>query len=128
TYFSQNHDNKSFYLEKVFGSVNINGEVEEMEMYNVPPLESVSVTSENNIKMENINAICNGKDTNNISSYHFDDINNNINVNNSCNGSDENRAHHEVENLFHEDLNVGDWDLEELMKDVSSFPFLDFSN
>jgi myb proto-oncogene protein len=31
-------------------------------------------------------------------------------------------------NLWHgsEELKVGEWDLEELMKDVSAFPFLDF--
>lgn len=120
TYLSQNnHDSKSFYLEKVFGSVNINGgEGYEMENYNVPNLESVNstITSEHSLKLENA---CNGEDTNyNISSYNFDDINK----------IDQNRANDEVENLFHGDLTVGDWDLEDLMKDVSSFPFLDFSN
>jgi myb proto-oncogene protein len=134
TFFSQNnHDNKSYYLEKMFGSVNVNGaEGVEMEIYNVPPLESVNnstITSENNtIKMENA---CNiGEDTNyNISSYNFDDINNIVN---NCNvvskRIDQNIADDEVENLFHGDLTVADWNLEDLMKDVSSFPFLDFSN
>jgi transcription factor MYB, plant len=134
TYLSQNnHDSKSFYLEKMFGSVNIiNGvEGDEMEIYNVPPLESVNtnstITCEHSVKMENA---CNGEDGNYNSSYNFDDINN-IVINN-CNvvsKRSENRADHdEVENLFHGDLSVGDWDLEDLMKDVSSFPFLDFSN
>ncbi|PNX99893.1 transcription factor MYB 46-like protein [Trifolium pratense] len=136
TFFSQNnnHDNKSYYLEKMFGSVNINGaEGVEMEIYNVPPLESVNnstITSENNtIKMENINACNIGEDTNyNISSYNFDDINNIVNNCNVVKRIDQNRAVDEVENLFHGDLTVADWDLEDLMKDVSSFPFLDFSN
>ncbi|XP_061337945.1 transcription factor MYB83-like [Gastrolobium bilobum] len=42
---------------------------------------------------------------------------------------DNNRAENRVgvENLFEEELTMGEWDFEELMKDVSSFPFLDFS-
>lgn len=110
-------DSKGFYLENgVFGG--------EGEIY-VPPLESVSNISDHNLKME---SACNNGDkdtiiTNNINSY-FDDINNIVNYN--CNNikRGENRAD-QVENLFE---TVGEWDLEELMKDVSSFPFLDFSN
>ncbi|XP_020206225.1 transcription factor MYB83 [Cajanus cajan] len=102
--------NKGLYLENggIFGSVNIGAEG---EMY-VPPLESVSTTSDHNLKVE---STCN-TDTNNS---YFDDINS---ILNNCN----NRAG--VENLFQEELTIGEWDLEELMKDVSSFPFLDFSN
>ncbi|XP_058735084.1 transcription factor MYB83-like [Vicia villosa] len=132
SYFSQNnHDSKStFYLEKVFGSVNINGAEREDEIgiYNVPPLESVNSTityDEHTIKMEK-NIAFNGEDTYNNSSYNFDNINNIVNV--SKRSDNQNRGEDEVENLFHGDLSVGDWDLEDLMKDVSSFPFLDFSN
>ncbi|KAG4967195.1 hypothetical protein JHK87_032846 [Glycine soja] len=114
-------DNKGIYLENggVFGSVNIGAEG---DVY-VPPLESVSTTSDHNLKVE---STCN-TDTNNS---YFDDINsillNNCNIN-SNNKRAENRAGG-VENLFQEELTIGEWDLEELMKDVSSFPFLDFSN
>ena len=114
-------NNKGFYLENggVFGSVNIGAEG---DVY-VPPLESVSTTSDHNLKVE---STCN-TDTNNS---YFDDINsillNNCNIN-SNNKRAENRAGG-VENLFQEELTIGEWDLEELMKDVSSFPFLDFSN
>ncbi|KAL9296563.1 hypothetical protein ACSQ67_022459 [Phaseolus vulgaris] len=109
-------DHKGFYLENggVFGSVNIGAEG---DMY-VPPLESVSTTSDHNLKVE---STCN-TDTNNS---YFDDINSVI-LNNCSNKRTENRAG--VENLFQEELTMGEWDLEELMKDVSSFPFLDFSN
>ncbi|OIW05733.1 hypothetical protein TanjilG_23519 [Lupinus angustifolius] len=79
----------------------------------VPSLESVSTTSDHNLKVENA---CNNIDTNN-NSY----LNNSINKIKA-----ENR--NGVDNLFQEELAMGDWDLEEFMKDVSSFPFLDFSN
>ncbi|KAK7341639.1 hypothetical protein VNO80_24576 [Phaseolus coccineus] len=117
-YFSSQSgvDHKGFYLQNggVFGSVNIGAEG---DMY-VPPLESVSTTSDHNLKVE---STCN-TDTNNS---YFDDINSVI-LNNCSNKRAENRAG--VENLFQEELTMGEWDLEELMKDVSSFPFLDFSN
>ncbi|KAL2328803.1 hypothetical protein Fmac_022230 [Flemingia macrophylla] len=114
--FSQSVIDHTKYLENggIFGSVNIEGEG---EMY-VPPLESVSTTSDHNMKVE---STCH-TDTNNS---YFDDINsilNNCNINKRA----ENRAG--VENLFQEELAIGGWDLEELMKDVQSFPFLDFSN
>ncbi|XP_047162467.1 transcription factor MYB86-like isoform X2 [Vigna umbellata] len=109
-------DHKGLYLENggVFGSVNIGAEG---DMY-VPPLESVSTTSDHNLKVE---STCN-TDTNNS---YFDDINSII-LNNCSNKRTENRAG--VENLFQQELTMGEWDLEELMNDVSSFPFLDFSN
>ncbi|KAE9593279.1 hypothetical protein Lal_00029402 [Lupinus albus] len=71
-------------------------------------VESVSTTSDHNLKVENA---CNNID------------NNNIYLNNS-----NNKIKDGVENLFQEELAMGDWDLEEYMKDVSSFPLLDFSN
>lgn len=127
--FSQSgvdNNDKGFYFENnggVFGSVNINGV--EGDMY-VPPLESVCTISDHNLKVE---STCN-TDTNNT--CYFDDINriifNNCNNNtNNINKRGENRVAG-VENLFQEELTIGEWDLEELMKDVSSFPFLDFSN
>ena len=104
------HNNKgSCYLEnEVFESVNIGVEG---DMF-VPPLENVT---------------CKREETTN-SSYFDDDINS---ILNNCNniGIAENKAHHGVENLFQQELATatGEWDFEELMKDVSSFPFLDFS-
>lgn len=110
----ENNNNSGFYIENgVFGigSVNIGAEGELF----VPPLESVStITTDNNngLKEEIIR-------NTNISSYtYFDNINNN---------RAENRSG-VVENLYQEDLTLGEWDLEDLMKDVSSFPFLDFSS
>ncbi|XP_015952593.1 transcription factor MYB83-like [Arachis duranensis] len=64
----------------------------------------------NNLKV--LESACINNNTN-----YFDDINNKI-----MKGG-------VVENLFHEELTLGEWDLEEFMKDVTSFPFLaDFSN
>ncbi|OIV99411.1 hypothetical protein TanjilG_17221 [Lupinus angustifolius] len=103
-------NNKEFYLENgVFGSVNFGPEG---DMF-VPPLESVGTTCDYNLKVENA---CNNIDTNN--SYH-NSCNNKIRGENIRDG---------VENLFQEELAMGEWDLEELMKDVSSYPFLDFSS
>nr|QSD99604.1 MYB family transcription factor [Melilotus albus] len=65
------------------------------------------------------------RETNN-SDYNFDDINsvliNNCNIIESNNNKTENRGE-VVENLFQEQFNLGEWDFEELMKDVSSFFF-----
>ncbi|XP_054813759.1 transcription factor MYB46-like [Prosopis cineraria] len=103
--------NNGFYVENgVFGigSVNIGAEGELF----VPPLESVNNPITDNLqKLEN-------RDTN-VNSY-FDNINSIVN---NCNN---NRGG--VEDLFQEELTLGEWDLEDLMKDVSSFPFLDFSS
>ncbi|XP_061350242.1 transcription factor MYB83-like [Gastrolobium bilobum] len=117
--FSQSGVNsKDFYFEnRVFGNVNIGAEGEMC----VPPLESVSTISDHNLKVE---SACKG-DTN--SNSYFDDINsiiNNSNISNNKRGE----IRTGVENLFQEELNMGEWDLEDLMKDISSFPFLDFSN
>ncbi|KAK7262517.1 hypothetical protein RJT34_30091 [Clitoria ternatea] len=114
---SQIDSSKGFYSGGVFESVNIG--TDQGDMYNVPPLENVSTTSDHNLKLE---STCN-TDTNHNSNY-FDDINM---VNNNTNNK---KAHHGVDhnNLFQEELTMGEWDLEELMKDVSSFPFIEFSN
>ncbi|XVF69639.1 hypothetical protein PTKIN_Ptkin11bG0098000 [Pterospermum kingtungense] len=95
---------ESFYGEnEIFGSVD-NGV--ERKLY-VPPSE--------NIKTE----------------YTFDrNINNPFNVKNSTSSSriNNNKAENIAVGNFWpgEELKVGEWDLEDLMKDVSSFPFLDF--
>ncbi|XP_020223863.1 transcription factor MYB46 [Cajanus cajan] len=104
--------NKGSYLENgVFGSVNIGVEG---DMF-VPPLENVSTTVNHN----NLSSTCMGE-TNNS---YFDDINS---ILNNCNvGIAENKAG--VENLFQQELATGEWDFEEFMKDISSFPFVDFS-
>ncbi|XVE60013.1 hypothetical protein DITRI_Ditri05aG0092500 [Diplodiscus trichospermus] len=103
----------SFYGEnEIYGSVD-NGV--EKELY-VPPLESIR----ENLKTEN------QSDRN---------INNPFNVinrtssSNSNNIKSENVAGAAVGNFWlGEELKVGEWDLEDLMKDVSSFPFLDFQS
>ncbi|KAF7805402.1 transcription factor MYB46 [Senna tora] len=96
----------------VFGIGSLNVSIGgEGELF-VPALESVSTITDNvNLKMEN-------RDTTDITSY-FDNINTTTRSNNHG---------VVVENFFQEELTLGDqWDLEDLMKDVSSFPFLDFS-
>ncbi|KAJ1421995.1 SANT/Myb domain [Sesbania bispinosa] len=101
--FSQSYNNLE---NRVFEIVNIGAEGETY----VPSLESVRTISDHNIK------VVENTDTNNS---YFDDINSIINNNKRATG---------MENLFQEELTMGEWDLEDLMKDVSSFPFLDFSN
>ncbi|KAI9081802.1 hypothetical protein K1719_036064 [Acacia pycnantha] len=115
-----NSINNGFYVENgVFGigSVNIGAEGELF----VPPLESVNTITDNlqnrdtnvNSNLDNINSIVN-------------------NCNNISSNNNNNRAENKggvMENLFQEELTLGEWDLEDLMKDVSSFPsFLDFSS
>ncbi|CAL0334114.1 unnamed protein product [Lupinus luteus] len=77
-----------------------------------PSLESVSTTYDHNLKVENA---CKNIDAN---SSYLNNFNNKIKA--------ENRDG--VHNLFQEELAMGEWDMEEFMKDVSFFPFLDFSN
>ncbi|XP_027342869.1 transcription factor MYB46-like [Abrus precatorius] len=117
--FSQSGvDNKGSFLENgVFGSVNIGVEG---DMF-VPPLENVSTSINHNQRV--IESTCK-RETNDC---YFDDINsmlNNCNINNNNKGA-ENKAG--MESLFQEELTMGEWDFEELMKDATSFPFLDFS-
>ncbi|CAL5200125.1 unnamed protein product [Lathyrus oleraceus] len=58
--------------------------------------------------------------------YAFDEMNN---ILSNCNIIDSNNDNKSgvVENLFQEQLNFGEWDFEELMKDVSSFTSFDYS-
>ncbi|CAI8592275.1 unnamed protein product [Vicia faba] len=58
--------------------------------------------------------------------YTFDDMNS---ILSNCNIIDSNNDNKNgvAENLFQEQLNLGEWDFEELMKDVSSFTSLDYS-
>ncbi|EOY32663.1 Myb domain protein 46, putative [Theobroma cacao] len=99
----------SFYGEnEIFGSVD-NGV--ERELY-VPPLESIG----ENLKTENT---------------YDRNINNPFNIINSTSNNN-----YKAENIagavgnfwLGEEIKVGEWDLEDLMKDVSSFPFLDFQS
>ncbi|EEF48911.1 r2r3-myb transcription factor, putative [Ricinus communis] len=86
--------------------------------FHIPPLESISI--EENVKTENIY----GGDTN---KHPYSDVNR---ISSNC--KNYNRAENmaaAVGNFWQgEELKVGEWDLEELMKDVSSFPFIDFSS
>nr|WRO64712.1 MYB transcription factor protein [Rosa persica] len=95
---------------EAFGNVNIGVE----EDIFVPPLESVSTTDQHqNLKTETI---------------FYDNNNYYSNSNNIIKG--ENMVG--VGNYFEDDqdqgLTMGEWDLEDLMKDVSSFPFPDYQS
>ena len=88
----------------VFGGVDFG-----LEGEFVPPLESIGI--EENIKTENMyKRTMNGNTLNNMNNYH-NRAENLARVGNYCEG---------------EELRMGEWDLEELMKDVPSFPLLDF--
>ncbi|PSR95404.1 Transcription factor like [Actinidia chinensis var. chinensis] len=81
-----------------------------------PPLENLSM--ENNAKTENLI---------NRSSNHTNFLNNTGSVINHCNNSCKIENIEGFETCWQgEDLKVGEWDLESLMRDVSSFPFIDF--
>lgn len=88
----------------------------------VPPLESVSTEesykTERGLHHDRINMSNNScLMSNNL---------NNSNINNSIKAETGDHDHG-VGNYFQAELTVGEWDLEDLMKDVSnSFPFLDF--
>lgn len=89
----------------------------------VPPLESIS-TEQESFKSERIytNNSNYFNNTNPIMGYNNND--NNSNPNNNVKA--ENLAG-VVESCFQDqELMMGDWDLEDWMKDVSSLPFLDF--
>ncbi|GMI89070.1 myb domain protein 83 [Hibiscus trionum] len=80
----------------------------------VPPLENIG---EKNLKTQNTVDVWN--------------INNLVNSGNSKNNNikSENIGNAAVGNFWiGEELKVGEWDFEDLMKDVSSFPFLDFQS
>lgn len=104
-------DHGLFFGESgVFSGVNIGAEA---EMF-VPPLESISTTEESYKTDQNsYNNI-----VNNITSI--------VNCNNNMIKAENLQGHHGVENFFQTELTAGEWDLDDLMKDVSSFPFLDF--
>ncbi|KAK5803774.1 transcription factor MYB46-like [Gossypium arboreum] len=98
---------------EIFGSVD-NGI--ERELY-VPPLESIG----KNLKIENSvdGNINNGSNIINTSGVRSNKNNNmSINIDSDDVGSF----------WIGEELKVGEWDMENLMKDVSSFPFLDFQS
>ena len=98
----------------------------------VPPLESISSTDQESYKIYDDND--HDQMIRNSNNNYM--IMNNINTILNCNTKtklahhDQNQLSHGVENSYnfqaHDQLTVGDWDLEDLMKDVSSFPFLDF--
>ncbi|KAK8545071.1 hypothetical protein V6N13_066383 [Hibiscus sabdariffa] len=105
-----------FYGEnEIFGIGSIdNGE----ELY-IPPLETIgeNLKPENTFDSNAMTAAAATTTTNNNNNNNpFSIINNNIKSENG--GSF----------WLGEELKVGEWDLEELMKDVSSFPFLDFQS
>ncbi|KAJ0021119.1 hypothetical protein Pint_31081 [Pistacia integerrima] len=94
----------------------------QQEMYVPPLMESIGSMEENvNVKIEN----------NHNNSYEHENNNgliNNMNYNNNNNNKGENLGG--VGSFWQgssEEIKFGEWDLEELMKDVSSFPsnFLD---
>ncbi|KAE8677210.1 Myb-related protein Hv33 [Hibiscus syriacus] len=110
-YFVDVNSNGFYGENEMFGCTD-NGE----ELY-IPPLESIG----DNLQTENTfdsNVIAAAND-NNINNNPFSVINNNIKSENvTANG----------DFWLGEELKVGEWDLEDLMKDVSSFPLLDFQS
>ncbi|XP_012485407.1 transcription factor MYB46 [Gossypium raimondii] len=98
---------------EIFGSVD-NGI--ERELY-VPPLESIGkdLKTENSVD-GNINNGFNIINTSGVRS------NNNNNMSKNMDSDDVGSF------WIGEELKVGEWDMENLMKDVSSFPFLDFQS
>ncbi|KAI3461098.1 hypothetical protein Pfo_017761 [Paulownia fortunei] len=94
----------------------------EGHLFNIPPLESTNITEESS-KIENLVEIRSDSNNNIVHSMS--------NIVNQC-GSNINSIKVENEEGFggywegEEELRVGEWDLEELMKDVPSFPLLDF--
>ncbi|OAY44793.1 transcription factor MYB83 [Manihot esculenta] len=105
----------------------------------LPPLESSRSLEEENNNNNNTN-------TNNVVTNHSiismkSNINHNNNINNHLinnNSCFNNTDHHQLQSLKVEDmfgfenhwqgenLRMGEWDLEGLMENISSFPFLDF--
>ncbi|GMH11481.1 hypothetical protein Nepgr_013322 [Nepenthes gracilis] len=92
----------------------------------VPPLESVSV--EKNAKADSIfgrNANNNNNSINNFGSQ-FNSMNNTIY---SCINSEKVEMNSGIGNNWEaEDIRMGEWDLEELMRDVPSLPFPDYKS
>lgn len=79
----------------------------------VPPLESVSTTDQDqNLKTETI----------------FYDHNNYYSNSNNIKGENMMGVGNYFEDDQDQELTMGEWDLEDLMKDVSSFPFLDYQS
>ncbi|KAG5253879.1 transcription factor MYB [Salix suchowensis] len=104
-------DHQGLYgLEGIFGGVNVG----------IPPLASVSYMEENS-RSQNIQD--NNTDKHPYSSYVNSTLNKNCNSTRTDHNKTENAAA-EMGNFWHgEELKVGEWDLEELMKDVSAYPF-----
>ncbi|KAL5567133.1 hypothetical protein UlMin_030297 [Ulmus minor] len=96
------------------GGVVANNIASQGELF-VPPLME-TISSEDIISYKNNR----NSSANNNSMNSLVNCNNNIKV--------ENNVGDVVENFYRTDhaLTMGEWDLEDLMKDVSSFPFLDF--
>lgn len=110
------HEN-SYEYHAIFGggnNIGVDGELF------VPPLETIKL--EESVRNENYTF---DRNTNTINPYS-----NMSNLMNNCNNNNKVDNKAEVGNCWvegEEDLiRVGEWDLEELMRDVSSFPLLDF--
>ncbi|KAH0715356.1 hypothetical protein KY284_008261 [Solanum tuberosum] len=100
----------------IFGG---NLSMEGHELY-VPPLENVSIEYQN-VENGNFSHHQNNNNPNNMTNL----INTSHNFNTCSNIKVENFGG--IGNYWEgDDVKVGEWDLEELMKDVSPFPFLDF--
>ncbi|XP_011006199.1 PREDICTED: transcription factor MYB46-like isoform X1 [Populus euphratica] len=101
--------------EGIFGGVNVG----------IPPLESVSCMEEN-AKSQTIQD--DSTDKHPYSSYVISSLNKNCNSTSTDHNKTDNAAA-EMGNFWHgEELKVGEWDLEELMRDVSACPSLDFQS
>ncbi|KAA8549745.1 hypothetical protein F0562_001237 [Nyssa sinensis] len=111
TQLGSSTDNGFYGYQGNFGVGNIG--VEE-ELF-VPPLESISIGE--SVETKN----CANRNTNYNPNNNIHGIINHCNNNNQVENMAEYGNHWEGI-----DLRVGEWDLEELMKDVSSFPFPDY--
>ncbi|GMI84140.1 myb domain protein 83 [Hibiscus trionum] len=105
-----------------YGENEIFGSIDNREELYIPPLETIGETlkSENTFDSNVMAEAAAAATNNNINNNPFSIINNNIKSENVTSGGG---------NFWlGEELKVGEWDLEDLMKDVSSFPFLDFQS
>ncbi|KAL3620397.1 hypothetical protein CASFOL_035309 [Castilleja foliolosa] len=92
-------------------------------LFNVPPLGHSIVNNDETSKIENFGEIIHRSDNNNNIVHDTSDI---VTYQSESNISNIKVENEELGHFGGYWEGVGEWDLEELMKDVSSFPLLDF--
>ncbi|PIN00860.1 Transcription factor, Myb superfamily [Handroanthus impetiginosus] len=94
----------------------------EGQLFNIPPLESTNMVEESS-KIQNLGQIRSDSNNNIVhNKNNMVDYQCNTNINNIKVENEEGFGSY----WEGEELKMGEWDLEELMKDAPSFPFLDF--